>query len=210
MSEQARLVLASTSPWRAELLARLELPFSTCAPDFDERAEDHRFAELGPRDFALHLARGKAESLAGRLGDRWILAADQIAVLDEAEGPELLHKPGTQARAVAQLLRLRGRSHRLITAVVLRPPSPAAPDADGHPAPCFEIDEQRLSMREFSEAEASAYVARHQPLGSVGAYHIEDAGIRLFERIEGEDYTGIIGLPLLAVCRLLRRADLLP
>nr|WP_255216072.1 nucleoside triphosphate pyrophosphatase [Pseudenhygromyxa sp. WMMC2535] len=202
------MILASTSRWRAELLARLELDFESLAPDFDERAHDGRFAELGPRDFALLLARGKAESLVAKLGARaaWVLAADQIAVLDEGAGPVLLHKPGSAAKAVAQLMRLRGRSHSLVTAVVL------ARVAGGRVVgePTWAIDEQRLTMRSFAEAEAADYVARHRPVDSVGAYHIEDAGIRLFERIEGEDYTGIIGLPLLAVCRLLRAQGLLP
>ncbi|PRQ06134.1 Maf family protein [Enhygromyxa salina] len=197
-AEDQELVLASTSRWRAELLARLELPFTSAAPRFDERSEDHRFAELGPRAFALHLARGKAQSLAAD-SNAWILAADQLAVLDEPDGPTLLHKPGTAERAIEQLMRLRGRTHQLITAVVL------TRGATEH----HEIDAQQLTMRSFSLAEATAYVTKHQPLGSVGAYHIEDAGIRLFERIEG-DYTGIIGLPLLAVCRLLRAARLLP
>ena len=105
-----------------------------------------------------------------------------------------------------QLLRLRGRSHRLITAVVLLRAGPEDGEQGGW---SHAIDEQRLTMRDFAEAEALAYVARHRPVDSVGAYHIEDAGIRLFERIEGEDYTGIIGLPLLAVCRLLRARGLL-
>lgn len=188
-------MLASGSRSRAELLARLELPFSCERPEFDERAHDHRFAELGPHDFALLLARGKARAVAERRPGDWILAADQLAVLDEPDGPSLLHKPGTEARAVAQLMRLRGRSHRLINAIVL-----VGPGFEAH-----ELDEARLTMREFDEAEARAYVERHRPIDSVGAYHIEDVGIRLFERIEG-DYTGIIGLPLLAVCRLLRAA----
>ena len=198
---QPRLILASGSRWRAQLLARLELPFEAVAPDYDERAQDHLFEELGPREFALHLARGKAATLASERPHAWILAADQIAVLDEPGGPILLHKPGSEERAEAQLMRLRGRRHRLITAVVLRGPAPEAAEA-------HEIDEHRMTMRAFSRAEAADYVARHRPLGSVGAYHIEDAGIRLFERIEGEDDTAIIGLPLLAVCRLLRGADL--
>jgi len=195
------LVLASTSRWRAELLARLELEFETQAPDFDERAEDGQFAVLGPRDFALHLARGKAESLRGRYAEACLLAADQIAVL----GPRLLHKPSSEQAAVAQLMDLRGRSHRLITAVVLQAVGGPLDGTQIH-----AIDEQRLTMRSFSESEARAYVSRHRPLDSVGAYHIEDAGIRLFERIEGEDFTGIIGLPLLAVCRLLREFGRLP
>jgi septum formation protein len=194
----SELVLASGSRSRAELLARLELPFACERPSFDERAHDHRFAELGPHEYALLLARGKARSVAARRPADWILGADQLAVIDEPDGPTLLHKPGTEERAVAQLMRLRGRSHRLIGAVVLLGPSFEA----------HELDEACMTMRNYDEAEARAYVERHRPLESVGAYHIEDAGIRLFERIEG-DYTGIIGLPLLAVCRLLRAAKLL-
>jgi len=195
------LVLASESRWRAELLARLDLPFDRVAASFDERAHDHRFAELGPHAFALLLARGKARSVAAARPNDWVLGADQIAVLEPvgSEAPKLLHKPGTEARALAQLMELRGRTHRLTEAVVLVGPG-------GYEA--HVIDEQRLTMREFDEAEARAYVARYQPLHSVGSYHIEDAGIRLFAAIDG-DHTGIMGLPLLGVCRLLRDAGLL-
>jgi septum formation protein len=195
------LILASTSRWRIELLARLDVPFESVAPDFDERAEDHRLPELGPHAFALELARGKARSVAGTHPDAWILASDQLAVLDEADGPQLLHKPGSEPRAVEQLMQLRGRTHRLISGVVLTRGA-----IEFH-----EIDEQHLTMRSFERAEAEAYVARHRPVHSAGSYHIEDAGIRLFERIDsrGGDHTGIMGLPLLAVCRLLRGARLL-
>lgn len=192
------LILASTSRSRSQLLARLEVPFSCVAPSFDERAEDHRFAELGPHAFALELARGKARSVTQVAPDAWVLGADQLAVLDVGEHPTLLHKPGTEQRAIEQLMSLSGRTHRLITGVVL---------ARGTVEHC-EVDEQHLTMRAFPRAEAEAYVTRHRPLDSAGAYHIEDAGIRLFERIDG-DHTGIMGLPLLAVCRLLRAAGLL-
>lgn len=194
-------MLASGSRVRAELLSRLGLPFVTVTDSagFDERAHDHRFAELGAHAYALLLACGKAQSVAALRPQDWVLGADQVAVLDTVQGPTLLHKPGTEARALAQLMRLRGHRHRLIEAVVLT-------RADGYEA--HVLDEQRLTMREFDEAEARAYVARYQPLHSVGSYHIEDAGISLFEAIEG-DHTGIMGLPLLGVCRLLRDAGLL-
>jgi septum formation protein len=192
------LILASTSRWRIELLARLELPFECVAPDYDERAQDHRFPELGPHAFALELARGKAHSIAKHRPDAWVLAADQLAILDEGDGPVILHKPGSEQRAIEQLMQLRGRTHRLITGVVL-----VRGAIEQH-----EIDEQQLTMRAFERAEAADYVARHRPIHSAGSYHIEDAGIRLFEKIDG-DHTGIMGLPLLAVCRLLRKAALL-
>lgn len=188
------LVLASSSRYRAELLARLELPFETCAPEFDERAHDHRYAELGGPAFATLLARGKAESLRERYPSAWVLAADQLAVIDG----ELLHKPGSIAGAIDQLMHLSGRTHELISGVVLLDTRSGALRTT--------TDVQRMTMRAFDRAEAQAYIERWQPLDCVGSYRIEDPGIKLFSRIEGEDFTGIIGLPLLAVARLLREA----
>jgi septum formation protein len=202
MPTSPALILASTSPYRRELLTRLELPFEVAAPDFDERADEERlFPALGPAEYALHLARGKAHSLVSAYPSAWILAADQLAVLDE-DPPKLLHKPGDPDTAVAQLLRLAGRTHHLITGVVLlHAPTGARREA---------LDRHALTMRPFGAAEARAYVERHRPLDCAGAYRIEDAGIKLFKKIEGEDFSGIIGLPLLAVAALLREAELLP
>jgi septum formation protein len=195
-----RLVLASTSRYRAELLARLEVPFEALAPDYDEEAERRHFARLGPAAFAAHLARGKAASLRAARPDAWILAADQIGVLERDGVTSLLGKPGSEAAAVEQLCAMAGRTHELLTAVVLAGPGDA---------PLREaLDRHRLTMRAFSREEAARYVVAHQPLDCAGGYRIEDAGIALFEKIEGDDYTGIIGLPLIAVSRLLREAGL--
>lgn len=195
------LVLASTSPYRRDLLARLEVPFEACAPRFDERAEDPLFPTLRPLDFALHLARGKAESLRSSRPEALILAADQVAVLP---GPpdEQLHKPGSEEQAVEQLLRLSGRTFQLVSGVVL------LDAATGESATASDV--QTLTMRRFGAAEAGAYVARHRPLDCAGSFRIEDPGIKLFSRIASDDFTGIIGLPLLAVAALLRAAGLLP
>jgi septum formation protein len=195
------LLLASTSRSRAELLRRLEIPFETAAPRFDEAELRHRFDEVPPDVFALELARGKALSLRGEHPQAWILAADQVGVLPTSAGPVLLSKPGSVDRAVAQLLSMAGRTHELWNGIVL-----AAPEG-GEVREL--VDRQRLTMRAFGEPEARAYVERHRPLECAGAYRVEDAGIRLFERIEGEDFTGIMGLPLLAVSRLLREVGLL-
>lgn len=195
------LILASTSRYRRELLARLDVAFTAAAPTYDERADDPLFPALGAEAFALRLARGKAESLRAAHPDAWILAADQVAVLP---GPPdvLLHKPGTEERAVEQLMRLSGRTHRLVTGVVLLDAaSGAARNA---------VDLQALVMRPFGRAEAESYVHRHRPLDCAGSFRIEDAGISLFSRIDSADFTGIIGLPLLAVARLLREVGLLP
>lgn len=182
-------------------MARLEVPFVAAAPEFDERAEDGRFRELGAADFAVHLARGKAASLRREHPDAWILGADQVAVLP---GPpdELLHKPGSEAQAVDQLMRLSGRSFELVTGVVL------LDAATGEIRSA--VDHQRLVMRAFGREEAEAYITRHRPLDCAGSFRIEDPGIKLFARIDSADFTGIIGLPLLAVAGLLRGVGLLP
>jgi len=193
------LVLASTSPYRRKLLEQLDVPFVTCASNFDERAEHARLAELGVEGFAVHLARGKAEGVRAVHPQGWILGADQIAVLPP---DELMHKPGTPEVAVEQLMRMSGRVLELVTGVVLLD----AVTGRTHEA----IDRQRLTLRAFARAEAQTYVARHRPLDCAGSFRIEDAGITLFERIDSGDFTGIIGLPLLAVCRLLREVGLLP
>ena len=193
------LVLASTSRYRHKLLAQLDLSFVTAAPNFDERPEDHRFAALGAEGFALYLAHAKASSLRTSHSDGWILAADQIVVLPPGD---LLHKPETAERAVEQLMHMSGHQIHLITGVVLLD----AVTGVAHDA----IDRHHLTLRAFGRAEAEAYVARHLPLDCAGSFRIEDAGIALFERIEGADFTSIIGLPLLAVCRLLRSVGLLP
>lgn len=193
------LVLASTSRYRHKLLAQLDLPFVAAAPDYDERAEDHLWPGLGPDAFALHLGRGKATSLRAVHPTAWILGADQIAVLPPCD---ILHKPGTPEAAVEQLVRISGQVLHLITGVVLLD----AATGISHEA----VDRQALTLRAFSRAEAEAYVVRHLPLDCAGSFRIEDAGITLFERIDSGDFTGIIGLPLLSVCRLLRGAGLLP
>ena len=196
-----RLLLASTSRYRRDLLERLGVPFEVAAPDFDEAAHDHAFASSTDEAFALRLAEGKARSLATAYPQLAILAADQIATL-AAPTRTLLHKPGTTERAVAQLMTLAGRTHTLTTAVVLFHP------ASSRLVPA--VDRQRLTMRAYGEDEARAYVAAAKPLDCVGAYRVEDAGVTLFERIDADDVTGIIGLPLLHVCRLLRQFALLP
>ncbi|MEM6990032.1 MAG: nucleoside triphosphate pyrophosphatase [Myxococcota bacterium] len=194
-----RLLLASTSKYRRELLGRLDVEFDQAAPSFDEEAHRHRFEALTDEAFALEMAVGKAKSLAGAQPGTYILAADQIAVLP---GPRtLLTKPGTEAAAVEQLMRLAGRQHALVSGVVLY-------DADAGTWRTA-VDHQRLTMRAFDREEATRYVARHRPLDCVGSYRIEDAGIGLFETIDSHDYTGIIGLPLLAVAGLLRDVGLL-
>ena len=193
----APLVLASTSRWRLAQLARLGLKFACVKPAYAEEP----VAGLDPRALVAHHARAKAMAVATlpRWTGAFVLGGDQGVVLD---GPgtetELLGKPGTEDAAVVQLLRLAGRSHVLVTSIALVGPGAA---------PVWEhTDVTSLTMRPLTAAEARAYVQRDLPLDCAGSYRIEAAGPWLFDAIAGEDPTAIEGLPLLAVCRLLRAA----
>lgn len=194
------LLLASTSRYRRSLLERLGVPFDVAAPSFDESAHTDAFDTLDDDAFALKLAHGKAQSLVGAYPNALILAADQIATLPEPR--TLLHKPGTVERAVDQLMQLAGRTHTLTTGVVFLDARTGRTEQ--------AVDHQRLTMRTYSRGEAAAYIEHARPLDCVGAYRVEDRGITLFDHIDADDITGIMGLPLLRVCELLRRFGRLP
>lgn len=186
--EAPPLVLASTSRYRRELLARLGLPFSVRAPACDEDAIK-RGLDLAPLDLAVHLARAKAESLSAELPSGVIIGSDQIAEIDGV----ILGKPGSADRAAEQLALLAGRTHRLITAVVV-----------AHPGGVIEhVDVARLTMRPLAAAQIARYVAADAPLDCAGSYKLEARGITLFSRIESEDSSAITGLPLIALTTML-------
>lgn len=183
------LVLASTSPYRSELLRRLGLDFEARAPLCDEDALKRAGEE--PAAQAQRLALAKAESLAATIPDAFILGGDQLVELDG----EVLGKPHTVERALAQLRRMRGRTHRLLTAFTL-----VCPDG----VRITHLDTHQMTLRALRDDELERYVARDQPLDCAGSYKIEALGISLCERIEGEDFSAIMGLPLMALARVLR------
>jgi septum formation protein len=183
-----RLILASTSPYRRELLARLGLPFETLAPRCNEEALKR--AGEDPAQQALRLAREKALSVAAHEPAVCVIGCDQLVDLDG----QVLGKPGSAAAAVTQLLALQGRSHRLLTALVL-----AGPGGE-----LTHLDEHVLTMVALDRDAAQRYVAADAPLDCAGSYKIEARGIGLFARVEGEDFSAISGLPLIALARLLR------
>ena len=185
------IVLASTSSFRRQLLQRLGLPFLAVAPAADEGAVHG----LPPADLAVARARLKAESLASDFPETLIIGSDQIACIDG----EILNKPGTEERARAQLRRLTGREHELLTAVAVHEPATGRTEAEA----CRHV----LRMRVLSEEQIAAYVAHDQPLASAGSFKIESLGIALFESITGADDTAIIGLPLLLLTGLLARFE---
>ncbi len=187
----SRLLLASTSPWRGELLERLGLPFEQLDPELDEAP--WKLRGLAVEDLVTQLAVAKAEALAPRAPDAFILGADQVAALDGA----ILGKPGTVERAIDQLTRLAGRTHRLVTGLALR-----CPDGTVHTA----VDVHEVTLRPLTRPQIEHYVATDEPLACAGSYKMEALGIALFERCRGDDYTAVIGLPLTQVVRLLSEA----
>jgi len=194
-----RLILASTAVHRRALLERLRLPFEAVAPRFAELEAPEGVRPLREvEELVLANARGKAESLRATHPDALILAADQLC---ECEG-RIFGKPGSIERAIEQLTFLSGRTHRLHNGVVLLDAQSGRSEV--------ELVRVEITLRTLDAAQISAYVEQEQPLHSAGSYLSEQLGIVLFDRVEAEDPTAIVGLPLVAVTRLLGRLGIDP
>jgi len=187
------LLLASSSPYRRGLLERLGVRFECARPDVDEGALSRGMRD--PDAIARRLARAKAEAVGRERPHALVIGADQLVDLDGT----VLGKPGSADAARAQLARLAGREHRLITAVCLLAPAAAPREA---------LDVHRMQMRALSDLEIARYVEHDEPLDCAGSYKVEALGVSLFESISGGDFTAIEGLPLMAVGALLREAGL--
>ncbi len=192
MPTPPEIILASTSPYRRALLQRLGLTVRCLAPAYDEEAARPGLVHLPFEARALHLAAGKAAAVARLHPEALVIGGDQIASVDG----EALHKPGTAVRAEAQLALLSGRIHSLHTAVVVRH------GASGRQAEA--VDVHALQMRVLSPEAIARYVARDAPLDCAGSYRVESLGIALFERVQGEDFTAVVGLPLTRLVALLQ------
>ncbi|HEY0229894.1 MAG TPA: Maf family nucleotide pyrophosphatase [Dokdonella sp.] len=184
------LVLASTSRYRRELLARLRLPFRTLAPDVDET---RRSGEL-PAALAERLALAKARAVAAGCPDALVIGSDQVAELDG----RVLGKPATAAAAQAQLAASSGRRVTFHTALCLLDTRAGRSS--------IVVDATHVVFRVLLAEEIAHYVDAEQPLDCAGSFKAEGLGISLFERIESNDPTALIGLPLIALSRLLRDA----
>lgn len=184
-----RLVLASTSAYRRELLARLGIAFTQVAPDVDESPRPGE----APAALATRLAQAKADAVAKAQPDAWVIGSDQVAELDGHP----LGKPGGAERAIAQLRAMSGREVRFHTAVCV---AGAARDAS-----MALIDTTTVRFRALDDAEIARYVAREKPFDAAGSFKAEGLGIALFDAIESQDPTALIGLPLIGTARLLRR-----
>lgn len=187
-----RLVLASTSRYRAELAARLGLPWASCAPGV---AEDPRHGEA-PAQRAARLAAEKAAAVAARYPAAWVLGGDQVC----ACGDRILDKPGTLEVAREQLRSVAGRRVAFHTAICLARGAPAAQ--------LSAIDRTRVQFRAFTEDEVERYLAAEPALDCAGSFKCEGLGISLCDVIETRDPTALIGLPLIALRRLLAAAGI--
>jgi len=199
MEQLAGVILASTSPFRRSLMKRLRLPFDCVDPEFEEIEPPSEGASAeSVRRLVLENARGKGMSVASRHPRHLVISSDQLGLC----GSTVLRKPLAAEAARAQLRFLAGREHQLHTAVVATVAARAWSSA--------RIVTSTLVMRPLTEARVARYVELEQPLQSAGSYHSEALGIALFEAIRGDDPTAVIGLPLIATCRLLEEAGIHP
>jgi septum formation protein len=184
------LVLGSTSRYRKELLSRLGLPFSTDSPQVDETPRPGE----KPADLALRLAIAKARDVAQRHPEAVVIGSDQVAdLLGEPMG-----KPGTHERAVAQLQRMRGQTVVFQTGVAV------VCLATGFEQ--VELAPVAVVFRDLGDAEIEHYLRTEQPYDCAGSAKSEGLGIALLERIDNDDPTALVGLPLIRTCRMIRAA----
>ena len=192
------LVLASGSQYRAELLGRLNHPFEQFSPDIDESPH------LGesPKELATRLAENKAKTpdldtfVASIAKSAIIIASDQVA----AVGSQLLGKPGTFEQASKQLCAMSGKTVAFYTSLYLRDTATGA----SYQA----LDTTRATLRTLSEEEIQRYLEADKPLDCAGSFKVESLGISLFDSVESQDPTALVGLPMIELCKGLRALGL--
>lgn len=186
--DSPRIVLASTSPYRRALLARLRLPFEVKAPAVEEVALPGEAA----RDTAVRLAEAKARAVAPSCPAALVIGCDQVAALDGRS----VSKPGNHDHAVAQLKAMRGRCVLFHTALAVLNTASGVLQADEVPTAAY--------FRNYSDRELERYLALEQPYDCAGSAKIEGLGIILVERVVSDDPSALIGLPLIRLAAMLR------
>ncbi len=186
------LILGSTSRYRRELLSRLGLPFQVVAPEVDETP----LPDEAPAALAQRLALAKAQAVARLHPTAVVIGSDQVADLQG----EPLGKPGTHERAVAQLRRMRGQTVLFQTALAVVCPATGFEGVD--------LAVVKVVFRNLNDSEIERYLRTEQPYDCAGSAKSEGLGIALLERIDNDDPTALVGLPLIRTARLLREAGL--
>lgn len=189
-----RLILASSSKYRKELLSRLHLPFEVLVPNIDETP----LPGETPEETATRLAKEKSRAVAAQAGSALVIGSDQVATLDGKQ----IGKPGSHDNALMQLMEMRGRKVIFHTALCLWD---GRLQDSGHAAQVENI-QTFVTFRNLPEAELDAYLRIEQPYDCAGSAKNEGLGIAIIEKIESTDPTALTGLPLIALTTMLRRA----
>lgn len=190
----APLILASTSRYRKELLSRLGLPFEAVSPDVDEAAH----ASEPPRELALRLAIAKAQAVAGNRGVGLVIGSDQVASCNGT----ILGKPGTHEKAVAQLRLMRGQTTAFDTALALVNAATGRVQS--------EVVTVMVALHPLTDAQIEGYLRLEKPYDCAGSAKSEGLGIALMAKLSGDDPTALVGLPLIALARMLREEGIDP
>jgi septum formation protein len=192
-----KIILASQSPYRRQLLSRLGLEFSSLSPSLDEEEWKNRLMqrEASSQQISEFLAHAKAESIAEKNPDSYVIGSDQLLSLRE----RIYGKSHTYEKACEQLQELQGKEHLLLTSVAVFNPL-----TEGQQQRVFLWTvTARMRMKSLTTAQIQSYVEQDKPYDCAGSYKLEQRGIRLFESIECSDWTGIEGLPLLSLSQYL-------
>lgn len=183
-----KIILASSSPYRKELLKRLDITFTTVSPEVNERY----FQDELISDYVLRLAKTKAESIVSKNDNSLIIAADQALQCDK----KILGKPGNYNKAKEQLIFMSNRSLTFYTGLCLINTETKIIEED--------VVSFRVDFRKLTESEIKNYLVKEKPYDCVGSFKSEKLGISLLKKMNGDDPTALIGLPLIRLCKMLR------
>ena len=183
-----KIILASSSPYRKELLKRLDITFTTVSPEVNERY----FQDELISDYVLRLAKTKAESIVSKNDSSLIIAADQALQCDK----KILGKPGNYNKAKEQLIFMSNRSLTFYTGLCLINTETKIIEKD--------VVSFRVDFRKLTESEIENYLVKEKPYDCVGSFKSEKLGISLLKKMNGDDPTALIGLPLIRLCKMLR------
>ena len=183
-----KIILASSSPYRKELLKRLDITFTTVSPEVNERY----FQDELISDYVLRLAKTKAESIVSKSDSSLIIAADQALQCDK----KILGKPGNYNKAKEQLIFMSNRALTFYTGLCLINTETKIIEED--------VVSFRVDFRKLTESEIENYLVKEKPYDCVGSFKSEKLGISLLKKMNGDDPTALIGLPLIRLCKMLR------
>jgi len=194
MTTSSKLVLASTSPFRKEILNKLGIAFETAAPDIDESAIDNEM----PEQLVRRLAELKAKAVAEIYPKHLIIGSDQVAIIDG----KILGKPHNHERAVEQLSNASGKTVRFLTGLCLYNSATGISQTETVP---FDV-----VFRELSASQIENYLLAEKPYNCAGSFKSEALGITLFEKLLGDDPNTLIGLPLIRLVAMLENENIQP